>query len=77
MSNVTGHVHWVSVNLLEYYQCLNLGACMATLEVFHQYLLCRCLENINQFIDYDFYLWVLHPVAHLSNWFLMMRLMAS
>jgi hypothetical protein len=25
----------------------------------------------------DFYLWVLHPVAHLSNWFLMMPSIAT
>jgi hypothetical protein len=25
----------------------------------------------------NFYLWVLHPVAHLSNWFLMMPLIAT
>jgi hypothetical protein len=29
------------------------------------------------FTVYDFYLWVLHPVAHLSNWFLVMPSIAT
>jgi hypothetical protein len=44
-------------------------------------LTCICeVTNLNFCCDSnytDFYLWVLHPVAHLSNWFLMIPSIAT
>jgi hypothetical protein len=38
----------------------------------------KCSSNFEFIINFsDFYLWVLHPVGHLSNWFLMMPSIAT
>jgi hypothetical protein len=38
---------------------------------------CFLWHSVHHRTETDFYLWVLHPVAHLSNWFLMMTSIAT